>query len=121
MDDIEKLKETSLPHINEFHSNLTDSNISTSDYQHTQDVWDKTSCSTLKDYVNMYLNLDVALLADIYLQWRSVLLELFYLDCLYFLTLSSYATETMYYKCGIKLDSISDPNLYHIINSNKFG
>ena len=24
----------------------------------------------------------------------------------------------MYYKCGVKLDSISDPNLYHMINSN---
>ena len=59
MDDIEKLKDTSLPPINEFYSNLTDSNISTSDYQHAQDVWDKTSCSTLKNYVNVYLNLDV--------------------------------------------------------------
>ena len=70
MDDIEKLKDTSLPPINVFYSNLTDSNISTSDYQHTQDVWDKTSCSTLKNYVNVYLNLDVALLTDIYLLMR---------------------------------------------------
>ena len=112
---------TSLPPINEFYSSLTDSNITTSDYQHAQDVWDKTNCSTLKDYVNVYLNLDVALLANIYLQWRSVLLELFDLDCLYFSTLSSYAIEAMYYKCGIKLDSISDPNLYHMINSNIWG
>ena len=106
------------PPINEFYSSLTDSNITASDYQHAQNVWDKTNCNTLKDYVNVYLNLDVVLLADIYLQWRSLLLELFDLDCLYFLTLSSYAIEAMYYKCGIKLDSISDPNLYHIINSN---
>ena len=118
MDDIAKLKETSLPPINEFYSSLTDSNTTTSNYQHAQDVWDKTNCSNLKDYVNVYLNLDVALLADIYLQWRSVLLELFDLDCLYFLTLSPYAIEAMYYKCGVKLDSISDPNLYHMINSN---
>ena len=116
--DIEKLKETSLPPINEFYSSLMDSNITTSDYQHAQDVWDKTNCSTLKDYVNVHLNLDVALLADIYPQWRSVLLELFDLDCLYFLTLSSYAIEAMYHKCGIKLDSISDPSLCHMINSN---
>ena len=67
MDDIEKLNETSLSPINEFYSSLTDSNITTSDYQHAQDVWEKTNCSNLKDYVNVYLNLDVALLADIYL------------------------------------------------------
>ena len=35
-----------------------------------------------------------------------------------FLTPASFAIEVMYYKCGIKLDSISDPNLYHIINRN---
>ena len=35
--------------------------------------------------------------------------------------LASFAIEAMYYKCGIKLNSISDPNLYHIINSNICG
>ena len=66
----------------------------------------------------MYLNLDVAFLADIYLQWRSILMGLFKVDCLYFLTLASFAIEAMYYICGVSLDSISDPNLYHIINKN---
>ena len=66
----------------------------------------------------MYLNLDVAFLADIYLQWQSILMDLFKLDCLYFLTLASFAIEAMYYICGVSLDSISDPNLYHIINKN---
>ena len=84
LDSIDRLQETSLPPISEFYSSLTDSNISPSDYQHAQPVWSKTNCKTLKDYVNLYLNLDVALLADIYLQWRYVLLELFNLDCLYF-------------------------------------
>ena len=45
-------------------------------------------------------------------------MELFNLDCLYFLTLASFAIEAMYYKCGIKLYSISDPSLYYIINRN---
>ena len=45
-------------------------------------------------------------------------MDLFNLDCLYFLTLASYAIEAMYHKCDITLDSISDPNLYHIINRN---
>ena len=45
-------------------------------------------------------------------------MELFNLDCLYFLTLASFAIEAMYHKCEISLDSISDLNLYHIINRN---
>ena len=81
----------------------------------------KTGCRTLKDYVNLYLNLDVAFLAGIYLQWRCVLMDLFNLDCLYFLTLAPFAIKAMYHKCRVSLDSISDPNLYHIINRNIFG
>ena len=42
----------------------------------------------------------------------------FKLDCSYFLTLASFAIEAMYYICGVPLDSISDPNLYHIINKS---
>ena len=118
LDSIEKLQETSLPPISEFYSNLADSHISIADYQHAQSVWDKTGCKTLQDYVDLYLNLDVAFLADIYLHWRCVLMELFNLDCLYFLTLTSFAIEAMYHKCEISLDSISDPNLFHIININ---
>ena len=45
-------------------------------------------------------------------------MELFHLDCLYFLSLASFAIKAMYHKCEIPLDSISDPNLYHIINRN---
>ena len=48
-------------------------------------------------------------------------MELFNLDCLYFLTLVSFAIEAMYHKCEISLDSISDPILYHIINRNICG
>ena len=38
LDSTEKLQETSLPPISEFYSSLTDSNISSSDYQHAQTV-----------------------------------------------------------------------------------
>ena len=48
-------------------------------------------------------------------------MELFNLDCLYFLTLASFAIEAMYHKCEILLDLISDPNLYHIINRSICG
>ena len=43
------------------------------------------------------------------------------LDCLCFLTLASYAIEAMYFKCKVMLDSISDPNLYHMSNRNICG
>ena len=115
---LDKLQETSLPSQHAFYSPLTNSHIGITDYQHAQTIWDKTDCKTLQNYIDLYLNLDVALLADIYLLWRSILMDLFKLDCLYSLTLASFAIEAMYYICSVSLDSISDPNLYHIIKKN---
>ena len=63
----------------------------------------------------------MAFLADIYLQLSNALMELFQLDCLYFLTLASFAIEAIYHKCNVSLESLSDPNLYHIINKNICG
>ena len=69
------------------------------------------------DYVKLYLNLDVSFLADLYSLWRLTFLELFSLDCLYFLMLSSYAFKAMLYKTGMQLDTIAAPVLYQYINS----
>ena len=41
MDSMEELQETSLPPIGELYSSLTNSHISTADYQHAQTVWEK--------------------------------------------------------------------------------
>ena len=48
-------------------------------------------------------------------------MDLFNLDCLYFLTLASFTIEAMYHKCKVSLDPISDLNLYHIIKRNICG
>ena len=113
----EQLKVENLPAKHYFYSSLTDQHITSDDYNQAQLAWEKNGCRTTYDYVNLYLNLDVAFLADIYLQWRSILLELFSLDCLYFLTLS-YAFEVMLYKTNLNLDIVSDPQLCQLINSN---
>ena len=117
-DCIDKLDECSVPRIEAFYSHLSESHISLSDYNHVCEIWNKANCQTLKDYVKIYLELDVSLLADVYLQWRSTLLSAFKLDCLYFLTLASYAIQACYLDTGVKLDAISDPTLYDLINRN---
>ena len=113
-----RLNEQSVPPIEAFYSHLTESHISQADYDHVCRVWTETNCQTLKDYVQLYLELDVSLLADIYCQWRSTLLSAFKLDSLYYLTLASYAIQACYYDTGVVLDAISDPTLYDLLNRN---
>ena len=115
---LDKLQERSLPPKAEFYSSLTDSHISDEEYAHALKVWELCKCQTLIDYVNLYLDMDVALLADIYLQWRETLLNLFGLDCLYFLTLASYAFEAFLLISDTKLECISDENLFQLITRN---
>ena len=121
LDNFDKLQNTSLPPKEAFYSTLTDSHISQEDYDHAKKVWDLTNCQTLLDYVKLYLNMDVSLLADVYLQWRDTLMSLFDLDCLYYLTLASYAFEAFLYKTQTQLDCISDENLYQLITRNVRG
>ena len=115
---LETLQETSLPPKSDFYSSLTDSHISDDDYKHALHVWDVCKCETLLDYVQVYLDMDVGLLADVYLQWRETLLNLFGLDSLYFLTLASYAFEAFLWKTKVQLDCISDENLFQLITRN---
>ena len=115
---LETLEETSLPNKPSFYSSLTDSHITNADYSHALQVWNVCNCETILDYVKIYLDMDVGLLADIYLQWRETLLELFGLDSLYFLTLASYTFEAFFWKSKVQLDCISDENLFQLITRN---
>ena len=115
---LDKLNETVIPPKASFFSTLQQRGLTDEEYNHVREVWDKSSCSTLGEYVNLYLQLDVGLLADIYLNWRKTLLEVFKLDSLYFLTLASYAIEAFYFQSRVVLDCISDPDLYQVINRN---
>ena len=115
---LSKLNETSLPPKAAFYSSLSDNHISDEEYTHALKVWEACKCNTLMDYLKLYLEMDVGLLADVYLQWRQTLLDLFKLDCLYFLTLPSYAIEAAFLQSKIKLDCVSDPNMYQLLSRN---
>lgn len=59
------LNETKLPPIEEFYSELSQSHISTSDYQRANLVWLTFNWKTLGDYSDFYLKTDVHLLTDV--------------------------------------------------------
>ena len=66
--DINVLKETCLPPKEAFTSKLKDMEISDMDYQRAKDTWKKFGCKTLGDYMRIYCEADVHLLADV---WRN--------------------------------------------------
>ena len=71
----EKLNETKFPPREAFYSKLNDSEISDSDYEHAQKVWDHFGLKTFRDYHELYMMLDVSLLADVFKNFRDVRME----------------------------------------------
>jgi hypothetical protein len=71
LNDAARLDEVELPVKEDFHDALKDCvAITDEDYEHAQRVWRETGCTTLRDYMMLYLNLDVCLLADVFERFR---------------------------------------------------
>ena len=65
MDGSEKFVLTELPSIDAFYSYLTKEAISEAEYERAQKVWQEFEIRNMRDYHDLYLNLNVLLLADI--------------------------------------------------------
>ena len=76
----EKLKETQLLPKEEFYSKLDGEHISDEDYSHAQKVWKEFGMKTSGDYHNLYTELDVLHLEDVFENFRDVCYKNYVLD-----------------------------------------
>ncbi len=115
MSDLSKLSATCLPSKDGFYNQLNKTEISDEDYKHAQNVWKTVNCKTMKDYHDLYLKTDVLLLADIVtdLEFRKVCKRVYGLDALHYYTAPGLAWDAMLKFTKIKLDLISDPDMYY--------
>ena len=72
MDSWDKFSETRLPAKDEFYSKLNDEHITDEEYARTQIVCEVLSCKNLGDYHDLYVETDVALLADVLENFRKI-------------------------------------------------
>jgi hypothetical protein len=80
VDSIQALDVDHLPSIEEFYNRLTDTPCDPQDYSHAQKVWDYFDCKTLRDYHDIYLNTDNALLADVFQNFRKLCFKYYKID-----------------------------------------
>ena len=119
--DFSVLSETSLPPKEAFYSTLTNKSISDSDYQFSKQVFEKAKCKSLKDYMHLYLQVDVFLLLEIIIRFRSVCIEKYKLDPFFMLTTPSLAMESALYAKKHKIDLIANTELITEIKKNVKG
>ena len=66
------MNERCLPPIEAFSSKLgVGGNISIADFNHAQEVWFEFNCQTIKDYTEIYCELDVILLAELFSAFKD--------------------------------------------------
>ena len=65
MDLFERLKETCLSEYDDFYSELDQSNISKSDYEHAQKVWNTFKIINMNEFQDLYVKSDTLQLTDV--------------------------------------------------------
>lgn len=85
-DSFEEIKAaTSIPPIGAFYSTLNEEGISESDYEFAKNMYKFFKCKNMVDYMMLYCSLDVALLCETFLQYRSMVMKHFDLDPAYYI------------------------------------
>ena len=121
MDNPERLQETQLPPKSAFYSKLNNKDISDEDYTHAQKVWKEFEMKTMKDYHDLYLELDVLLLTDVFENFREVCLDNYKLDPAWYLTAPGLSWDAMLRVTGIKLELLTDPDMLMMVENGTRG
>lgn len=116
---IEALRDAkSMPAKEHFFNHLTDSGVTDVDYEHANRVFQEFSCSNRLDYTMLYMMLDTALLADVFIHFRETMHDKFQLDPCQYISLPGYAYDCMLKLTGIAIDYIRDPDLFLMLSQN---
>ena len=84
---------TEMPPINEFYSSLPEASISTAEYERAQKVGQEFCIKNMREYHDLYLNLDVLLLADIFENFRKTCIADYGLDQYPYYTLPGFTFD----------------------------
>ena len=121
MDSFQKFSQTQLPKRDDFYSLLTDEEISVSEYAHAQKVWETFGIENMGQYHDLYLKSDVLLLADIFENFREQYLDTYGLDPAHYVSLPSSSWDAMLKMTGVRLDLISDVDMFNFIEKGMRG
>jgi hypothetical protein len=116
-DSMTKLDSVELPPRDAFYSKLNEEGISEEEYARAQTVWSTYRCRTFKDYHDLYLKMDVLLLADVFENFRDVAMANYCLDPAHYLTTPSLTWDACLKYTQVELELITDPEIFLFFES----
>ena len=117
----ENIYDKELPPIEKFYSSLKLDNISEEDYNKTLEIYQKLNCKNIKEYMDIYLKLDICLQADIFNVFRNTIWNKFEIDCSKYITSCSLSLDLMLKYTGVKIELIRDISIFDFVNSSILG
>lgn len=115
------MKTKELPTRKKFYSNLSEQTISVCDYKFAQSVWSEFQCENLVDYTELYCKIDTVLLAEIFQAFRKRMYNFSELDPAHYISLPSYAYDSMLKITNCVIELPTDINMIHFLESAKRG
>ena len=117
----ENIYNENLPSIENFYSSLKFDNISEKDYDKTLEIYKKLNCKNIKEYLDIYLKLDICLQADIFNVFRNCIWDKFEIDCSKYITSCSLSLDLMLKYTGVKIELIRNILIFDYVNSSILG
>lgn len=117
MNSDEKYELTQLPSKDDFYSKLRQSHISDEEYAFAKNVWEVFKCKTMGDYNDLYMKIDVLLLADVMQAFRSMMMKSHKLDPAHYVTLPAMSWDAMLRSTKVQLDLLTDYDMILMIES----
>ena len=117
----ENIYNKELPPIENFYSSLKLDGISQKDYDKTLEIYEKLNCENIKEYLDIYLKLDICLQVDIFNVFRKCIWDKFEIDCSKYITSCSLSLDLMLKYTGVKIELIRDISIFDFVNSSILG
>ena len=117
----ENIYNENLPPIENSYSSLKLDNISDEDYDKTLEIYKKLKCKNIKEYLDIYLKLDICLQSDIFNVFRRCIWDKFEIDCSKYITSCSLSLDLMLKYTEVKIELIRNINIFDYVNSSILG
>ena len=117
----ENLLDKELPTINKFYSSLKLQNITKEEYNKTIDIYKKLGCKNIKDYLKIYMKLDITLQAAIFNTFRNTIWNKFEIDCSKYTTSCSLSLDLMLKYTKVKIELSKDITMFDYVDSSILG
>lgn len=115
-DNIEKFEHREILNRQDFYDKLKEAEISEEDYEFYKTIVKAFEIKTFKDYHDLYLKLDVLLLADVAAKYKQTCMSIYDLDPMWYITAPGLSWQAMLKTTGAEIELIQDSTMYQFIH-----